>query len=160
MSRGGHIPPEAQREYAKHVNRSQLHQKQPSAHRHGGLGNILDPYSSVGIKRNTVDMNLHRHLSHQITDPMFSPLFATNVSQAPPTFLHVAEFDVLRDEGLLYAKKLRDNGVQVTVHYSKGGVHGEITKVGSKYCEFRLGEIALEKMYEFVNRTLGVGQSN
>ena len=159
MAKGGHIPSQVQKEYSKHVNRSQLcghHEGGVWSQKQGESGKIRDPYSSgpVDSEHPSVDWELHRLVASKITDPMFSPLFAANVSHAPPTYLHVAEFDVLRDEGLLYASKLRDAGVKVKTHFSKGGVHGEITKVGTKSFEFRLGELALEKMYEFVNETL------
>ncbi|GFO16906.1 arylacetamide deacetylase-like 4 [Plakobranchus ocellatus] len=170
MAKGGHIPLHVREEYSKHVNRSRLFVNQipgaPSSGREnpasqngyqqGKSRDSLDPYATVpaGSKGVTVDWETHNLLAHQISDPMFSPLFSTNVSQAPPTFLHVAEFDVLRDEGLLYAQKLRAAGVHVVTFYSIGGVHGEITKHGFSLLEFKRGDVALQKMFSFVNETL------
>ncbi|GFS14478.1 arylacetamide deacetylase [Elysia marginata] len=156
MANGDHLPSRVTKEYSKYVDRSQLYEQNKegiSFKRPSEIKDIIDPYS-VDKERSSVDLEVHKLLHHKVTDPMFSPLFAADVSQAPPTFLHVAEFDVLRDEGLLYARKLRDAGVKVITHYSKGGVHGEITKLGTRHFEFRLGDIALEKMYEFVKETL------
>ncbi|RUS78441.1 hypothetical protein EGW08_013815 [Elysia chlorotica] len=160
IAEGGHIPLKVQKEYSKHVDRSRLYEQEHHVDvkfpKQDVNGNIRDPYSPArGDTENpSLDWELHKLLANKVTDPMFSPFFAEDVSVAPPTFLHVAEFDVLRDEGLLYASKLRDAGVKVKTHLSKGGVHGEITKVGTKHLEFQLGEIALEKMYEFVKETL------
>ena len=53
-----------------------------------------------------------------------SPAEAENVSDMPPTYVEVAEFDCLRDEGILYAKKLKDAGAPVELHKVAGSVHG------------------------------------
>lgn len=53
-----------------------------------------------------------------------SPAEAEDVSNMPPTYIEVAEFDCLRDEGILFAKKLKESGVQVELHKVTGSVHG------------------------------------
>jgi acetyl esterase/lipase len=49
-------------------------------------------------------------------DPRISPLRATDMSNLPTAFIHTAEFDPLRDEGLIYAQKLTASGV--TSHHT------------------------------------------
>ncbi len=46
-------------------------------------------------------------------DPRISPLRAADFSGLPPTFLHIAQCDPLRDEGADYANKLRAAAVEV-----------------------------------------------
>jgi acetyl esterase len=55
-----------------------------------------------------------------------SPLRASNaeIGLLPPALILVAGCDVLRDEGLAYARKLRDNRVPVTCWTKKGMIHG------------------------------------
>jgi acetyl esterase len=60
------------------------------------------------------------------TNPYVSPLLAENVSGVPPALIILAECDVLVDEGLKYAKKLKDAGVDVEYHVYKGMPHGFI----------------------------------
>ncbi|NXA10073.1 ADCL4 protein, partial [Sapayoa aenigma] len=61
-------------------------------------------------------------------DPIFSPLLAEDsvVTQLPETFLLTCEFDVLRDDGLLYKKRLEDHGIKVTWCHLQEGFHGTV----------------------------------
>lgn len=58
------------------------------------------------------------------TDPRSSPLLAEDLSRVPPTYVCVANFDPLRDEGIAYAERLRAAGVPTTLHVHPGLVHG------------------------------------
>ena len=60
-------------------------------------------------------------------NPLLAPIQA-DVTGLPPTFLLVAENDVLRDEGLAYAKKLQQSGVLVKQSIASGLVHSYFTK--------------------------------
>lgn len=56
-------------------------------------------------------------------DPVASPLLAPSVGRSPPTVLHIAGLDVLRDEGLAYAARLEAEGVPVTLLRAEGLPH-------------------------------------
>lgn len=56
-------------------------------------------------------------------DPMLEPLRAESHAGLPPTYLAVAEFDMLRDSGLAYAEALRKAGVPVVLDHGAGMVH-------------------------------------
>ena len=58
------------------------------------------------------------------TDPYFAPLMAQNVSDLPEMLIVTVEQDVLRDDGVWYAKYLRDAGVTVHHHHYQAGFHG------------------------------------
>jgi acetyl esterase/lipase len=56
-------------------------------------------------------------------DPQMFPLEAAEFHGLPPAHVHTAEFDLLRDEGKLYADKLRAAGVDVQYTCHAGMLH-------------------------------------
>ena len=48
----------------------------------------------------------------------------------PDTLIVLAECDPLYDEGLIYAKKLKENNVKVEIKVYKGLMHGFLTMAG------------------------------
>lgn len=62
----------------------------------------------------------------QIFDVSFSPLLAedTVIRKLPKTCILTCEFDTIRDDGLLYKKRLEDQGVPVTWLHVEDGTHG------------------------------------
>lgn len=57
------------------------------------------------------------------TDGMFAPARLSDRSGLAPTFISVAEFDPLRDEGIAYATSLLQAGVGVDLHCYMGTYH-------------------------------------
>lgn len=53
-----------------------------------------------------------------------SPVEADSHAGLPQAYIEVAEFDCLHDDGVLYAKLLRDNGITVEFIEAKGTMHG------------------------------------
>jgi acetyl esterase len=56
--------------------------------------------------------------------PYVSPLLAESLSGLPQSLILVAEFDLLRDQGIRYAQRLRAAGVRVEVQTCVGQIHG------------------------------------
>lgn len=57
-------------------------------------------------------------------DPYLLPLAAGEFGGLPPTLIMTAEFDPLRDEGIEYARRLRDAGVSVQHIHVQDQMHG------------------------------------
>ncbi|GMT32007.1 hypothetical protein PFISCL1PPCAC_23304 [Pristionchus fissidentatus] len=64
---------------------------------------------------------LMAHMSPFLTNPDFAPLMRRDLSNLPPALMVTCEFDVLRDEGALYAHRLKEAGVRTQwTHYEHG----------------------------------------
>ncbi|XP_070605122.1 arylacetamide deacetylase-like 4 [Erythrolamprus reginae] len=83
---------------------------------------------------------------------MQSPIISEDdiVKQLPETYMLTCEYDVLRDDGLLYKKRLEDNGVPVTWNHLKEGFHGFITFIDTGIFDLSFTKPAVENMVSFI----------
>jgi acetyl esterase/lipase len=95
------------------------------------------------VDRDTLEHDLRHYLAPDAdrADPRISPLRAVDVSRVPPTAVHTAEFDPLRDEGQAYAERLRQAGVRTRYRCHPGMIHlfygmrGLITYAGVAFAQ-------------------------
>jgi acetyl esterase len=57
------------------------------------------------------------------TQPYLSPVFASDLTNLPPALIITAEFDPLKDDGKVYAKRLKEAGNEVVFKEYKGMIH-------------------------------------
>lgn len=61
---------------------------------------------------------------HDLKDPRIAPLRSSDLHGAPPAWIGVAEYDILRDEGEAYAAALRAVGTPTALVRYEGVMHG------------------------------------
>ena len=83
--------------------------------------------------------------------PYCSPLLASDHAGLPPAFIVTAGFDPLRDDGAMYAEKLRAAGVPVKLHNYEGMIHGFLWMSGI----FDQSRALLDEIGEEVRAALG-----
>ncbi|XP_063001319.1 arylacetamide deacetylase-like 3 [Elgaria multicarinata webbii] len=136
--RGAHVPEELRVKYRKWVSADIIPEEFKVR---GYVPPVLAPFSKE-----------HYEVGKQAFEPMFSPLLAEDavIRQLPATFILTCEYDVLRDDGLLYKKRLEDNGVPVTWHHVKDGFHGISMFVDLGLLEFPSSRSSCERVIHFL----------
>lgn len=108
---------------------------------------VIDPFDD------NADEDLAQKMDGLAVDPYVSPLFAENLTNLPPAYMLVAEFDPLRDDGLLYTDRLKKAGVKVNLSYCKGHPHGFMAPKHS-ILSFQGADKEWEKIYTYLKENL------
>jgi acetyl esterase/lipase len=72
--------------------------------------------------------------------PYAAPARAKDLSNLPPAYVSTMEFDPLRDEGIDYALRMLQAGVQVELHSFPGTFHGSMVVTTAEVSQRSLGE--------------------
>lgn len=70
-----------------------------------------------------------------IVPPYASPLAAVSLANLPPSYIEVAEFDCLRDEGIAYHDRLLESGGRSRLQKTSGTIHGFEVNYDSEYTQ-------------------------
>ncbi|KAK3096217.1 hypothetical protein FSP39_024568 [Pinctada imbricata] len=94
---------------------------------------------------NEGDKIICKEFETTLLNPVFSPLLADDFSNLPPTFLLIGGYDVLRDDALLYAARLKEAGVPTRTMRRDDGYHAmfSFTRLG-------IGQEALRDVVHFL----------
>ncbi|XP_023796411.1 LOW QUALITY PROTEIN: arylacetamide deacetylase-like 4 [Cyanistes caeruleus] len=137
---GSHIPPDMRLKYRKWVSPD----------------NIPEEFKVRGVKplRPTDFIAEVYETVKRFCEPNLCPLLAEDsvVHQLPESFIEnlTCEYDVLRDDGLLYKKRLEDNGVRVTWYHLEDGFHGIISLYDYCGLSFPSGKRGLDRVVNFL----------
>ncbi|KAM6434193.1 arylacetamide deacetylase-like 3, partial [Liasis olivaceus] len=112
VAKGCHVPDEMRLKYRKRLD----------------ADNIPEKFKRRGYKRIPL-APFKRDIYDQlaiILQPSFSPLFAEDsvIQQLPETFIVSCEYDIFRDDSLLYKELLEQHGVKITWFHAEKGFHG------------------------------------
>nr|XP_057912879.1 neutral cholesterol ester hydrolase 1-like [Doryrhamphus excisus] len=90
-----------------------------------------------------------------LRDVRAAPLLARTevLSRCPRAYVMTCEYDVLRDDGLMYARRLRDAGVAVTSDHYEDGFHGCLSLTLRPF-QFDVGVRALGRYIQWLSDNL------
>ncbi|XP_072282378.1 arylacetamide deacetylase-like 4 [Pyxicephalus adspersus] len=136
---GDHVPVDLKMKYRKWL----------------GAENIPEEFKARGYKPRVMASHSEDvYEAHKKAfEPHFSPLLAEDsvISQQPKTYILTCEFDVLRDDGILYKKRLEDHGIPVTWYHVKDGFHGILSFFDSGNLSFESGKLAVDNIVNYIN---------
>lgn len=119
-----------------------------------------ETFDGYGLPARRVDWYLEHYLPDPdlAKDPRVSPMVAEDLTGLAPAHVVVAGFDVLRDEGLAYAERLREFGVTATVQVASGHVHAFANATGaSRHARRHLARAASITQAALARRLRSVG---
>ncbi|XP_030828809.1 neutral cholesterol ester hydrolase 1-like [Strongylocentrotus purpuratus] len=70
------------------------------------------------------DESIYNEIKEVLLDPDYAPLMREDLRGLPEAYILTAEYDILRDDGIMYAKRLEKAGVPVTLKDYLRGFHG------------------------------------
>ncbi|XP_066267506.1 neutral cholesterol ester hydrolase 1-like [Branchiostoma lanceolatum] len=115
---------------------------------------LVDPSLPKMTPRDDTVIDLPEEIK-DILNPYFCPLMAgdSQLAGCPNTCILVCEFDVLRDDGIMYAKRLEKAGVGVKLEHFEKGFHGILNRI-TKPMEFQVGKDVMKSLVSFLNENL------
>ncbi|XP_041482862.1 arylacetamide deacetylase-like [Lytechinus variegatus] len=84
-----------------------------------------------------------------VLDTRVMPLYKEDLSRLPPAYIITCDFDVLRDDGVMYAERLKQAGVKAVLDNCCGALHGLLF-----FPQFKWGLIARKKLYAHLSDVL------
>lgn len=80
-------------------------------------------------------------MANFIDNPDLCPILGENLQGLPPALVMTAGVDILRDEGVMYAKRLKEFGVPTTWNHYESAFHGILNMPKSKQRKQMLDDI-------------------
>ncbi|XP_034954147.2 arylacetamide deacetylase-like 3 [Zootoca vivipara] len=136
--KGAHLPPDLREKYKKWISADYI----PEEFKARGYAlKAPAPFSEELYEKNK-----------RALEAMFSPLLAEDdiIRQLPETFILTCEYDVLRDDGLLYKKRLEDNGVPVIHRHLPDAGHSGLSIFGWGPVEFPSSKECMQHVVQFL----------
>ena len=96
------------------------------------------------------DAEVAAALEPYLFHPDFCPLCAEDLSGLPPSLVLTAHYDILRDDGVWYAKRLKEAGVRTEWKHYHTAFHAFL----NFHTELDVGSHAIHYIMDFVTSTL------
>ncbi|XP_063001235.1 arylacetamide deacetylase-like 4 [Elgaria multicarinata webbii] len=136
-----HIPEDRKKKYHKWLNSDNIPMKVKQRGKYTELQPPTNPFDNIQC------------LMKAVAETTLSPLLAEDavLQQQPDTFILTCEFDVLRDDGLLYRKRLEDNGVRVSWCHLKDGFYGVLLHFNRWFLNFTFAQRGVDSVANYIN---------
>uniref|UniRef100_A0A2D4JIY7 Alpha/beta hydrolase fold-3 domain-containing protein n=1 Tax=Micrurus lemniscatus lemniscatus TaxID=129467 RepID=A0A2D4JIY7_MICLE len=88
-------------------------------------------------------------------DPRAAPLLVEDIKLRglPLTYIVTCQYDILRDDGIIYASRLKEAGVQVAYEHVDNAFHGSIIFISDTFT-LNIGQRMANNYIEWLNKNL------
>ncbi|KAG8136054.1 putative Arylacetamide deacetylase protein [Naja naja] len=95
------------------------------------------------------------HKCQDFLDTRTAPLLVEDIKLRglPLTYILTCQYDILRDDGIIYASRLREAGVQVVHEHADNAFHGSITFISGPFA-LNAGHRMANNYIEWLNKNL------
>ena len=98
-----------------------------------------------GLEQSTLDWFIFLYAGYENRRRAdLSPYYASNLEDSPSTHIVVAGYDILRDEGIAFANRLREAGVSTSIRVFSSLAHGFIHFTQNAACDAAVTAIVQE----------------
>ena len=99
------------------------------------------------------DKEVFEKISDILINPDSSPLLRDNLHGLPPAYIITAQYDPIRDDGIMYARRLEEAEVEVTWRHYDNGVHGMFS-IFADPLALESGKLCVKEFIEFSRKKL------
>lgn len=148
---GQQVRPETKAKFAKYVHRDLVAEELKT------LG-VTTQHSSVSPRPADIPPNVNKTLvalaEPIFTNPLFSPLLADEsaLKELPTAMVVISGYDMIRDDAILYVRRLRSAGVPVTPVLIHTGHHLSVSIIGEEPGSDVVKD-AYDKIIEFIKKS-------
>lgn len=117
------------------------------------LPSYLELTKSKTVTTKDYDSTIGKELKDLITSESLCPALASNTKGVPNAYIVTSQFDVHRDEAVMYITRLhKDSGSKVKLKHYKQAFQGFFPFAGNKsWFRFNVSDQALQELVEFIS---------
>lgn len=117
------------------------------------LPSHLELTKSTAVASKDYDGTVGKGLKGLITSESLCPALANNIKGVPNAYIVTSQFDVHRDEAIMYITRLhKDSGSKVKLKHYKQAFQGFFPFAGNKsWFRFNVSDQALQELVEFIS---------
>ena len=116
--------------------------------------NVTQKHTKPNSKSDNVATGFKgRVLDSLVLDVRLNPMFIQDrdLHDVPDAYIITGQYDVLRDEGLMYGHRLQEHGINVEMQHYKHGFHGFFLFAGGGWMEIAESRLAMEELVFYLH---------
>lgn len=144
-----------------HMKQSLVKNRHVAMNLYDSMSHVIDSRKRIPVHFNFTENETIHNKSHNtsvtsltdslIRDPRFNPMFAADIRAVADAYIITSQYDVLRDEALMYGHHLQENGVKAELHHYRHGFHGFFLFAGGGWIEFKESQRAMDHLVKYLN---------